>query len=137
MDNIKVLNPFNQEVIKELEYTSEEFVMNSLEKAKEAFDSRNLHTKIERLDILRKFKRLVEENKDQLIEQALLEGGKPYKDSLAEIERGINGIDLAIEGLSNLTGHQVPMNLNGASVNKMAFTNYDVFQLLIIYIKLV
>ena len=80
--------------------------------------------KIKRIEILQNFKALVLKNKDKLIQTALAEGGKPLKDSIIEIERGIEGTDIAIQELKNLAGKEVPMNLSSASSGKMAYTFY-------------
>jgi acyl-CoA reductase-like NAD-dependent aldehyde dehydrogenase len=51
-----------------------------------------------------------------------LEGGKPLKDAKIEVERAINGLELCAEALKKSHGTEIPMNLNNASINKIAFT---------------
>ena len=56
-------------------------------------------------------------------EYALLaakEGGKPLLDSRVEVARAIQGTYEAARSISHLTGRRIPMNLNAASMNRMA-----------------
>ena len=56
---------------------------------------------------------------------AAAEGGKPYTDSKVEVIRAINSVKLAAEYISHLTGEQVPMGINKASENRIAFTTRE------------
>ena len=55
----------------------------------------------------------------------LFEGGKPIKDTIVEINRGYEGIESCIEILKNEAGSVIPMNLNKASKNRIAFTQKE------------
>ncbi|MDA1308988.1 MAG: aldehyde dehydrogenase family protein, partial [Proteobacteria bacterium] len=54
--------------------------------------------------------------------QAAQEGGKPLLDSLVEVDRAIDGMDVCIETLRTEQGHVIPMRVNAASKNRIAFT---------------
>ena len=54
-----------------------------------------------------------------------MEGGKPIKDSLVEVERAIDGIAWAVSSLLQVTGKQVPMGLNNASEHCFSFTKRE------------
>lgn len=60
-----------------------------------------------------------------MIHIAISEGGKPYKDSKAEILRAIKGVKLAAEHISQIKGEQIPMGLTEASLNRIAFTTKE------------
>ncbi len=79
----------------------------------------------QRIDVLKKFSSIVEKNKDLLVKQAVKEGGKPIKDTIVEINRGYEGIESCIEILKNEAGSVIPMNLNMASKNRIAFTQKE------------
>ena len=64
----------------------------------------------------------VENHYDEIVKDAAMEGGEPLIDTKAEITRAINGIKVAIEELGNMRGSEIPMGLNAASQNRMAFT---------------
>ncbi len=50
------------------------------------------------------------------------EGGKPLADARVEVTRAINGVELAIEEMGNLTGRQIPMDLTPAGAGRTAYT---------------
>ena len=79
-------------------------------------------SKIERIKILKKSKNLLLKNAKKFAEIIAFEGGKPLKDSKIEVARAINGIELCVEVLKKSHGTEIPMNLNSASSNKIAFT---------------
>ena len=76
----------------------------------------------QRIEILEKVGELMRYKIEELTITAAKEGGKAYQDSKLEILRAINGIKIASEEIGRLTGHQVPMGLTQASVNRLAFT---------------
>ena len=78
-----------------------------------------------RIDILHRAAQLISERKIEITTQAASEGGKPFKDSLAEVERGIDGILNSIEVLRTEGGHVIPMGVNAASANRVAFTQFE------------
>lgn len=82
-------------------------------------------SKPRRIEILHRAAGLVAERKLEIATQAAAEGGKPLKDSLAEVERGIDGILNSIEVLRTEGGHVIPMGLNAASANRVAFTQFE------------
>ena len=76
----------------------------------------------ERIQILKKFIELIKKNKDFLAKQASKEGGKPLIDSIIEINRGADGVESCIEFLKTNSGNVIPMNIDKASLNRIAFT---------------
>ena len=50
------------------------------------------------------------------------EGGKPLTDARVEVERAVNGIELAAEEIGRLEGRQIPMDLTAAGAGRTAFT---------------
>ena len=68
---------------------------------------------------------LIAARKLEIATQAASEGGKPLKDSITEVERGIDGILNCIEVLRTEAGHVIPMGLNATSQNRVAFTQYE------------
>ena len=56
---------------------------------------------------------------------SLLREGKPIKDSIIEIQRGAEGVKTAIETMKSESGDVIPMNINKASENRIAFTQKE------------
>ena len=120
---IKVHNPFNGRQVGEVPLQDRKQVQEALDRAAEVFADRSKWLSVpERIAILEKFRKLVEANQDKLIQQAIAEGGKPLMDTKVEVARAIDGIKVAIEAVPHLLGREIPMRLNPASMNRMAYT---------------
>ncbi|MFA9196007.1 MAG: aldehyde dehydrogenase family protein [Aliarcobacter sp.] len=120
---IKVHNPFNGKLVGEVQMHDRKQVQEALDRAAEVFADRSKWLSVpERIAILEKFKKLVEANQDKLVQQAISEGGKPLVDTKVEVARAIDGIKVAIETVPHLLGREIPMRLNSASMNRMAYT---------------
>lgn len=120
---LKVFSPFDQSLLSEIPMDGKKEVEKALEKANSLFQDRKKwipsHQKIA---ILEKVGDLMKSKIEELTITATKEGGKPYQDSKVEIFRAINGVKIASEEIGRLTGHQIPMGLTQASVNRLAFT---------------
>ncbi|MGR8979203.1 MAG: aldehyde dehydrogenase family protein [Gammaproteobacteria bacterium] len=79
----------------------------------------------ERAAILERASVLMEERSEPLIALAVAEGGKPYRDTRAELLRAIDGVKNCRECLRSQHGVEVPMELNAASLHRLAFTHLE------------
>ena len=79
----------------------------------------------DRIKVLKSFCEIVKENINNLAELATSEGGKPITDSIIEIKRGVEGVESCIEVLKSDCGSVIPMNINEASSNRIAFTQKE------------
>lgn len=123
MANLDVINPFTSEVISSLDIESKEQAFKKLQAAYNLHKSNpNGLPKEQRIRILERFHELLQTNQEELIQTSLSEGGKPYSDSVVEMERALNGVKLGIQAIQNINGEMIPMDLNGASANKLAYT---------------
>ncbi len=120
---LEVRNPFNGKLVGEVPMQDRKQVQEVLDRAAAVFADRSKWLSVpERIEILEKFKKLVEANQDKLVQQAIAEGGKPLMDTKVEVARAIGGIQIAIETISHLLGREIPMRQNAASMNRMAYT---------------
>lgn len=78
-----------------------------------------------RIGILKKAAALVVERRERLAVEAAREGGKPYRDSLVEVDRAADGLETCVEVLRGDAGRVVPMGVNAASQGRVAFTQYE------------
>lgn len=122
---LEILSPFDEKKINSLPLEDETQVIAKVNKALAVFadPSRQLG-KDQRVKILEKLVDLVSENRDRLVNDAILEGGKPYQDSLVEVNRGIEGIKIAISELKTQCGREIPMGLTPSSRGRKAFTEH-------------
>jgi acyl-CoA reductase-like NAD-dependent aldehyde dehydrogenase len=120
---LKVYNPYDQSLIKEIEMHSAEDLEKALDKAHQLFLNRKEWLPAyERKAILERLIPLMERDTDKLCKIAAEEGGKPWQDSMVEVQRAINGVKLAIEHMGQMAGKQIPMGHTASSANRMAFT---------------
>ena len=126
MEKLKVVNPYSLEVIEEIEYDSWEIVEGALERAYDTFRNSKGHIpKYKRIAIIESLYELIRQERTQIIKIAVEEGGKPYKDTIVEINRALNGIKLAINAIENLHGKIIPMGHTESSANRMAYTKLE------------
>lgn len=122
-NKLKVLTAYDETLIKELPYDGPKKAEKALATARSLADDRSKWlTGTERIQILERAKQIVEERYDELVKTSAMEGGKPLVDTRAEVTRAISGISVAIEEIGKLTGKEIAMNVNPASLNRMAYT---------------
>lgn len=78
-----------------------------------------------RLEVLDAVAALMADQLEALALLAASEGGKPLVDSRVEAVRALDGVRLASEALRAQSGNMVPMNVNPASSNRLAFTQHE------------
>ncbi|MDH3739906.1 MAG: aldehyde dehydrogenase family protein [Alphaproteobacteria bacterium] len=123
---LTVEQPYDGAVIDELAYAPWPDVDAMLARATAAFADRDgwlpAHKRIEVLQ------RLAGLMRDRTGEFALLiarEGGKPLTDARIEAERAVTGVELAAEGIADLHGQEIPMDLTAAGASRLAFTRKE------------
>jgi len=122
-NKLKVLTAYDETLIKELPYDGPKKAEKALATARSLADDRSKWLSgTERIQILERAKQIVEERYDELVKTSAMEGGKPLVDSKAEVTRAISGISVAIEEIGKLTGKEIAMKVNPASMNRMAYT---------------
>jgi acyl-CoA reductase-like NAD-dependent aldehyde dehydrogenase len=120
---LKVFSPYDQQLIKEIKDNTLEEAHEALQKAHALFSERDKWLPAhQRIDILERTVAIMKNKIEELTVIAAQEGGKPYIDSKVEVERAINSVKIAAEYISHIKGEQIPMELNKASMNRMAFT---------------
>ncbi len=123
MKKLEVTAPYDQSVIKEYEYHTEEQALGVLADAYDAYTDRaGWLSGARRIEILNALSDSIESKAEELALQAAREGGKPLRDSLVEIRRAINGVRVASAGVSRLVGHEVPMGIDERSLGRWAVT---------------
>lgn len=78
-----------------------------------------------RIAILERVAHTMMVRSEDLIALAVTEGGKPYKDTQIELARAIDSIKICIECIRNERGTEIPMQLNPASMQRLAFTHKE------------
>jgi len=120
---LKIFSPFDRSLLAELPLNNANDLENALCTADDLFrDPTRWLPAHERIAILEKTASFMEQSLDELTRQAAMEGGKPWVDSKVEVLRAINGVKLAAQEISRITGEQIPMGLTPTSDNRLAYT---------------
>jgi acyl-CoA reductase-like NAD-dependent aldehyde dehydrogenase len=123
---IEVRAPYNGDLIGSVPVATAAKVERALSTAYDLFRDRNRWlSKQKRIAILLRAAEIITSRRQDLARQAAHEGGKPLKDSLIEIDRGIEGIHGCVEELRTDAGRVVPMDVNATSAGRVAFTRYE------------
>jgi malonate-semialdehyde dehydrogenase (acetylating)/methylmalonate-semialdehyde dehydrogenase len=92
---LKVLNPASAEVIAEVPLSPAQEVDRAAEAAEKAFKEWRRRPAGDRIQPLFKLKRLLEDNVDDLAKSITNECGKTYTESVAEVRRAIENVEVA------------------------------------------
>jgi len=122
-DRLTVTAPWDQSVICDVPVADSNAVEIALSNAHAIFKDRDRWlAPYKRIEILDKTVEIMQSRFEELAIEAAREGGKPLIDSRVEVSRAIDGIKNCIECIRNETGRGIPMGLNAASQNRLAFT---------------
>src|SRR5258708_4630415 len=112
---MRVSQPFDGELIAEIPVDGAADVEAKLERATQIFSSRSNWLSVwQRIDILRRLARLIEEDHEVLSMLIAREGGKPLADAKVEVTRAVNGIEGAASHIERVAGTEIPMGLTVA-----------------------
>lgn len=125
-DILEVRAPYDGSLIATVDTADSDVVETALTNAYSLFRDRKAWLSAEqRIDILDKTVAIMQWRFEDLALEAAREGGKPLIDSKVEVERAIDGVKLCIEHLRTEAGVEIPMGLNTASSNRLAFTTKE------------
>ena len=121
-ETITVRSPYDRTIIAERPLQSLDDLSKIYEKAEAVKNGKTLLPLAERIEILHRAAQIVDKKQNEFAMEASAEGGKPLTDSIIELKRAIQGIKDAANSVSGLVGREIPMNLNGPSQGRFAFT---------------
>ena len=120
---MNILSPFDHSIVGSVELENENSLEQKIQIGKNL--SGQFPQGLPKKDRIKILSRLIELMKTQIEELAILaasEGGKPISDSRVEVLRAINGVELSRDYIDQISGIEIPMNLNAASQNRTAYT---------------
>ena len=122
----EVRAPYDGELIASVEVGGEAAVEQALATAYRLYRDRSAWiSPATRIEILHRTAALMRERAEHLALEAAREGGKPLIDSRVEVARAIDGVLNCAELLRSHGGHVIPMDINAASANRVAFTQHE------------
>ena len=126
MGAISVTAPYDGREIGSVETADAAAVEAALSRAHALYRDRDSWLpKAERIMILKRAAAIIHDRREELAVEAAREGGKPYPDSLVEVDRAADGLDTCVEVLRSEGGHVIPMGVNAGSANRLAFTQFE------------
>lgn len=118
--------PFDRSVIGEVATADAAVVEHALATAYGLFRNRDAWLPTaRRIEILERAQALLRERAEPLAIEAAREGGKPLIDSRVEVARAADSLKICVETLRTQAGEVVPMAVNPASANRIAFTQTE------------
>ena len=123
---LEVKSPWDNKHLENVPQNSEKEISDIIEKAYLISKKKGLDFKAtKRIEVLQAFSNRIKENLKELATLAASEGGKPIKDSIIEIKRGADGVDSCIEVIKSEMGSVIPMGIDTASEDRIAFTQKE------------
>lgn len=121
--NISINSPFDGSTVGTVEVIDQAGAEQALVNATACFNNKKQWLSAdERIEILKNTAHLMRERFEDLVQIALAEGGKPLLDTRVEMNRAIDGVLNCVELIRNEHGTEIPMQINPASANRVAFT---------------
>ncbi len=123
---LTVEQAYDGEQITTLEMDGWEKADRFLTRARELHGSRDLWLPAhERIAVLKRLAKLVAAGREEFAVMIAREGGKPLSDAFVEVDRAVNGIELAAEEVSRINGAEMPMDITAGGAGRMAFTRRE------------
>ncbi len=116
---VKIVNPFNKEVVKQVYKTNKEQIETSLKYLAETFSKYKNTPAYQRSSLLEKISNKISEQKEDLAYLITLETGKPIKFSRIEIDRAVLTFKLGSEEVKRIEGEVLDLDLLKGSENKI------------------
>lgn len=121
-DFTELHSPHTKEVLAQIPQATEEQVKQAIDMAEAARPAMAGLTALERAEILEHLAQLFKDNRQRAAEIISLEGAKPIKFALAEIDRTIETYKFAAEEAKRLTGEMIPMDAAKGGAGRFGYT---------------
>lgn len=123
---LSVYSPYDDSLVGTVAISTRQEMLEALSRADALFRHRKTWLPTdERMRILSRTADLLEAQRASVIRTAVLEGGKPYKDTVVEFDRALDGLRNCSELARSESGHAVPMGATAASRQRIAFTQRE------------
>ncbi len=124
--SVDVVNPFDLEVLGSVDLSAWNEVDKMLNAAHALYRDRDgWLPAYQRIAILKETARLMSGRAEELAMLIASEGGKPLIDARVEVTRAIDGVELCIHEIGQMTGREIPMDLTAAGSGRIAFTQRE------------
>jgi acyl-CoA reductase-like NAD-dependent aldehyde dehydrogenase len=123
---IEVVNPYDLSRIAQVKTVGEQAIEKALDTAHKLFLNRTSWLSVtKRIEVLQNIVKIMGQQEDELALESAREGGKPLSDSIIETKRTIDSFQICIDVLRTQKAQMIPMAINVASDNKIAFSIHE------------
>ncbi|UOR10223.1 aldehyde dehydrogenase family protein [Halobacillus amylolyticus] len=122
-ESLEIKNPFTQEIIGQQYLATEEDVERALYAAYSSKKEIRDIPSVKRAKILKKASELLEQNKEKFARIISSELGKPLKNTLGEVDRSIETLELSAEEAKRLHGETLPGDASERGLHTIASTH--------------
>ena len=121
-EKIEIRNPYNGRPVAVVNLALKEDVEDAIAMAEDAFKETKALPGYKKAEILKDIARGLEERREEIGKIITIESGKPIKDALAEVDRGICTFTLGSQEATRLGGEYLPLDITTASEGKVGIT---------------
>ncbi|WP_282078636.1 aldehyde dehydrogenase family protein [Epibacterium ulvae] len=123
---LDVVNPFDQTKVGSVELSEWDDIDAMLGVAHTLYRNRDgWLPAYKRIEILKETARQMSGRAEELALLIASEGGKPLIDARVEVTRAIDGVELCIHEIGQMSGREIPMDLTEAGSGRIAFTQRE------------
>ncbi|CAA6820191.1 MAG: Acyl-CoA reductase-like NAD-dependent aldehyde dehydrogenase [uncultured Thiotrichaceae bacterium] len=123
---LDVHSPYDGKLVGKVDVLDAQGAEQAMQNTEQLFADRDGWLSAEkRIAVLERAASIMQERFDELVDIAVSEGGKPLNDSRVEVVRAIDGMKSCVECIRTDHGTEIPMNLNAASSNRIAYTQKE------------
>jgi glyceraldehyde-3-phosphate dehydrogenase (NADP+) len=118
---IEVRNPYDNSLVDTVPAASAEDVGEAIKSAVEGFQETKRMSTLERITILAKTARMMEEKREELAKTISTEGSKTIREARFEVGRAITTITVASEEARRINGQTLPFDSRAGSENRRGY----------------
>jgi lactaldehyde dehydrogenase len=119
-----VVHPYDGSVVGSVPMADEDRIRSAIDAADAAFEASPLSA-YERFELLSTAARRLEDRADEVARVLTSEQGKPLSEAHAEVDRGIQALDLSAEQAKRMFGEYVPMDAQKGFAEDHCFTQRE------------
>ena len=119
---LEIRNPYNNDVVGITSLASDDDLEHAITSAQTAFRKHAGMPAYERAGYLTAIADQLKQRRDEVASLISAEAGKPLRDAIVEVDRGVFTLRLAAEEAQRMTGEQIPLDLMPASKGRFGVT---------------
>ncbi len=121
-DVLEVRFPYDDSVVDAVSMASAQDMQDAMAAAAAGFEETRALPSYRRSEILEKFRQLLRERFDEVVEAMILEGGKNRKTAVGETARALETLKVSAEEARRIGGEVFSIDWTAAGVNRQGFT---------------